>query len=147
GVCIHAAVCRSSLETVSHGSEPGLSRNAACNAARQPALGQIAMTRMSCASANSSGPFHGGVGVAVWLNEVQTDAGPKFFRSVSVQPRRYRDKKTGEWKDAASFRPTDLPALMLGLEAAMSFIAHTPLPGQSIDDEDQLDALADRDGP
>ena len=25
------------------------------------------------------GPFHGGVGVAVWLNEVQTDAGPKFF--------------------------------------------------------------------
>jgi len=36
---------------------------------------------------------------------------------------------------------------MLGLEAAMSFIAHTPLPGQSLDDEDQLDALADRDGP
>ena len=29
------------------------------------------------------GPFHGGVGVAVWLNEVQTDAGPKFFRSIS----------------------------------------------------------------
>lgn len=27
------------------------------------------------------GPFHGGVGVAVWLNEVQTDAGPKFFRT------------------------------------------------------------------
>jgi hypothetical protein len=51
------------------------------------------------------------------------------------------------WKDAASFRPTDLPALMLGLEAAMSFIARTPLPGQSLDDEDQLDALADRDGP
>ena len=93
------------------------------------------------------GPFHGGLGVAVWLNEVQTDAGPKFFRSISVQPRRYRDTKTGEWKDAASFRPTDLPALMLGLEAAMSFIAHTPLPGQSLDDEDQVDALADRDGP
>ncbi len=61
------------------------------------------------------GPFHGGVSVAVWLNEVQTDAGPKFFRSVSVQPRRYRDKKTGIWKDAGSLRPTDLPALMLGL--------------------------------
>lgn len=27
------------------------------------------------------GPFHGGVGVAVWLNEVQTDHGPRFFRS------------------------------------------------------------------
>ena len=91
------------------------------------------------------GPFHGGVGVAVWLNEVQTDAGPKFFRSISIQPRRYRDKKTGEWKDAASLRPTDLPALMLGLEAAMSFIAHTPLPGQSLDDEDEIDTLADRD--
>lgn len=25
------------------------------------------------------GPFHEGVGVAVWLNEVQTDAGPRFF--------------------------------------------------------------------
>jgi hypothetical protein len=87
------------------------------------------------------GPFHGGVGVAVWLNEVQTSDGPRFFRSVSLQPRRYRDKKTGEWKDAASFRPTDLSALMLGLEAAQSFIAHTPLPGQSLDDEDQLDTV------
>src|SRR5207248_1685844 len=80
----------------------------------------------------------GGVGVAVWLNEVQTDAGPRFFRSLSLQPRRYRDRKTGEWKDAASLRPTDVPALMLGLEAAMSFIALTPLPGQSLDDEDQI---------
>jgi hypothetical protein len=33
------------------------------------------------------------------------------------------------------------------LEAAMSFIAHTPLPGQSIDDEDEIDALADREDP
>lgn len=93
------------------------------------------------------GPFHGGVGIAVWLNEVQTDAGPRFFRSISLQPRRYRDKKTGMWKDAASLRPTDIPALMLGLEAAMSFIAHTPLPGQSLDDEDQIDTLADGEVP
>ena len=89
------------------------------------------------------GPFHGGVGLAIWLNEVETDEGSRYFRSLTLQPRRYRDKKTGEWKDAASFRPTDVPALMLGLEAAMSFIAHTPLPGQSLDDEDALDALAD----
>lgn len=86
------------------------------------------------------GPFHGGVGVAVWLNEVQTQDGPRFFRSVSLQPRRYRDRKTGEWKDAASLRPTDLPALMLGLDAALAFIAHTPLPGQSLDDEEQIDS-------
>lgn len=32
------------------------------------------------------GPFHGGVSVAVWLNEVQTDAGPKFVRSNVVWP-------------------------------------------------------------
>ena len=60
-----------------------------------------------------------------------------------MQPRRYRDKKTGLWKDAASLRPTDLPALMLGLEAALSFIARTPLPGQSLDDEDEIDTFAD----
>lgn len=30
------------------------------------------------------GPFHGGVGVAVWLNEVQTDTAPKFFRNNVV---------------------------------------------------------------
>lgn len=89
------------------------------------------------------GPFNGGAGVAVWLNEVQTDAGPRFFRSVSLQSRRYRDKKTGEWKDASSLRPTDIPALMLGLEAAMSFIANTPLPGESLADEDEIDTLAD----
>ena len=76
------------------------------------------------------GPFHGGVGVAVWLNEIQTDAGPSIFRTVTVQPRRYRDKKTGIWKDAGSLRPTDLSALMLAMDAALFFIAHTPLPGQ-----------------
>ena len=27
------------------------------------------------------GPFQGGIGVAVWLNEIQTDAGPKTIRS------------------------------------------------------------------
>ena len=31
------------------------------------------------------GPFHGGVGITGWLNEVQTDAGPKFFRSNVAQ--------------------------------------------------------------
>jgi hypothetical protein len=65
------------------------------------------------------GPFHGGVGVAAWLNEVQTDAGPKFFRILTIQPRRYRDKKTGVWKDAKSLRPTDIPALLLATDAAM----------------------------
>ena len=31
------------------------------------------------------GPFHGGVGVAVWLNEVETAEGKRFFRSNVAQ--------------------------------------------------------------
>jgi hypothetical protein len=41
------------------------------------------------------GPFHGGVGVAVWLNETETAEGKRFFRSVTIAPRRYLDDKTG----------------------------------------------------
>ena len=93
------------------------------------------------------GPFHGGVGVAVWLNEIQTDVGPKFFRTLTIQPRRYRDKKTGVWKDAKSLRPTDIPALLLALDAAMQFVAHTPLPGQPVDDEAEIDTLEDGELP
>src|SRR5712675_1350906 len=93
------------------------------------------------------GPFHGGVGVAVWLNEVQTDAGPKFFRTLTIQPRRYRDKKTGVWKDAKSLRPTDIPALLLALDAALQFAAHTPLPGQPVDDEGEIEILEDGELP
>ena len=29
------------------------------------------------------GPFHGGVGVAVWLNEVETEEGKKFSEFMS----------------------------------------------------------------
>jgi hypothetical protein len=82
------------------------------------------------------GPFHGGVGVAVWLNKVETDDGPRYYRSVTIAPRRFQDKQ-GEWKDAGSLRSTDLPALVLGLEAARAFIATTPLPGEPIEEEDE----------
>ncbi len=81
------------------------------------------------------GPFHGGVGVAIWLNEVQTDQGPRFFRSVTIAPRRYRDPKTGDWKDASSLRSTDLPALILALQAAHQFMASTSLPGEPAEEE------------
>ncbi len=46
------------------------------------------------------GPFHGGLGLAVWLNQVDTPDGTRYFRSITIAPRRYRDPKTGEWKDA-----------------------------------------------
>jgi hypothetical protein len=64
------------------------------------------------------GPFQGGIGVAVWLNQIQTDSGPKTIRSISIAPRRYLDKQTGEWKDSGSFRPGDLTALILALDVA-----------------------------
>src|SRR5437868_3098946 len=44
------------------------------------------------------GPFQGGCGLAIWLNEVKTENGPRFFRSLTLQPRRYLDPKTGKWK-------------------------------------------------
>ena len=87
------------------------------------------------------GPFHGGVGLAVWLNQVQGDDGPRFFRSVTIAPRRYRDPKTGEWMDSTSFRATDLAALMLALEAAHNYMANTPLPGEPVE-EDAIDRLS-----
>ena len=64
------------------------------------------------------GPFHGGVGVAVWLNEVETADGKRWFRSITVAPRRYLDEKTGKWEDASSLRTTDLPSLILALHVA-----------------------------
>jgi hypothetical protein len=38
---------------------------------------------------------------------------PKTVRSITIAPRRYRDRETGEWKDARSFRASDLTALIV----------------------------------
>lgn len=92
------------------------------------------------------GPFQGGCGLAIWLNEVKTQDGPRFFRSVTVQPRRYRDRKTGKWKDAVSLRPSDIPALVLAMESAQRYIADTPLPGQPAEGED-IESLVDGEVP
>lgn len=97
------------------------------------------------------GPFHGGVGVAVWLNEVETEAGVRFFRSVTINPRRFLDEKTGDWKDASSLRSADLPSLILALEASLDFIKRTPLPGkpaeaEEVDDSAVAPAIADTNG-
>lgn len=78
------------------------------------------------------GPFHHGLGIAIWLNEVATEQGPRYFRSITLAQRRYLDAKTGQWKDAASYRPVDLATLELALAAARAFIASTPLPGQPV---------------
>ncbi len=76
------------------------------------------------------GPYAGGIGVAIWLNTIDTDSGPRQLRSITVSPRRYRDSQTGEWKDAPSYRPSDLPALVFALQKAMEYCYVTPIPGQ-----------------
>jgi hypothetical protein len=81
------------------------------------------------------GPFAGGVGVAIWLNEVETPEGRKFFRTLTIAPRRYKNAESGEWMNSPGFRPQDLSAIILGLQAALDFIASTPLPGQAAEEE------------
>jgi hypothetical protein len=82
------------------------------------------------------GPFHGGLSVCVWTNEVENGVGKRFFRSITISPRRYLDQKTGNWEDAGSLRPADLPSLILALEAAHEFVSTTPLPGQPAEGDD-----------
>lgn len=82
------------------------------------------------------GPFHNGLGIAIWLNTVDSDKGPRFFRSITVAPRRYLDPKTGTWKDATSYRPVDLATLLLALQAAHDYIRTTPLPGQPVEGDE-----------
>src|SRR5438270_2434408 len=81
------------------------------------------------------GPFAGGCGVVIWLNEVETDSGTRFFRSIQIAPRRYRNKKTGNWEDAGSLRITDVPAMILALQAAHDYASSAPLPGQPAEEE------------
>lgn len=82
------------------------------------------------------GPFAGGIGVAIWLNTTETDDGPKQFRSITIAPRRYQDRETGAWKDAGSFNPSDLPALIFALEKAQEYVFTTPLPGHDVSASD-----------
>jgi hypothetical protein len=76
------------------------------------------------------GPYASGIGVAIWSNTIDTEHGPRQIRSITVSPRRYRDPQTGDWKDAPSYRPADLPALIFALQKALEYVYTTPLPGQ-----------------
>jgi len=82
------------------------------------------------------GPHAGGIGVAVWLNTIETADGRREMRSITIAPRRYRDKQTGEWKDSGSYRPSDIPLLLSLLMKAMDYVYTTPLPDQSDDGEE-----------
>ena len=87
------------------------------------------------------GPFANGVGVSIWLNTIETDDGPRSFRSISLNPRRYFDRDSNEWRDAPSYNPTDLPALIFALQKAQEYVFETPLPGSpaSASNGEQLD--------
>ncbi|MGE3807967.1 MAG: hypothetical protein AB7K24_25170 [Gemmataceae bacterium] len=89
------------------------------------------------------GPFHNGLGVSVWLNVAETSSGPRYFRSVTIAARRYRDPQTGEWKDAGSYRPVDIPTLILALKEAQEFLTKTPLPGQPVEGDEFEDMHLD----
>ncbi len=85
------------------------------------------------------GPFAGGVGVAVWLNQAELpDGGTRTFRSITVAPRRYFDKQSNQWKDAPSYNPTDLPALIFALQEAQAYCFTTPLPGGELEDSEPI---------
>lgn len=76
------------------------------------------------------GPFANGVGVSIWLNTAETDEGTRAFRSITINPRRYFDREANQWKDAGSYNPADLPALIFALEKAQEYVYETPLPGE-----------------
>lgn len=86
------------------------------------------------------GPFHAGLSVCVWTNEVANGDGKRFFRSITISPRRFLSEKTGQWEDAGSLRPADLPSLILALEAAHDYVLSTPLPGQPVEGDENADA-------
>jgi hypothetical protein len=87
----------------------------------------------------SVGPFTGGIGVAVWVNTVETQRGDRQMRSITINPRRYFDEKSEQWKDAASFRVRDIPELIFALQQAYAHCLTEPLDQDDHprDDEDQ----------
>lgn len=89
------------------------------------------------------GPYPGGIGVAIWLNEVKGDDGiVRRLRSVTISPRRYQDRETGDWRDSSSFYGGDLPALIYALQRALEFVSITPIPGQPTEHEKRGDPPA-----
>lgn len=86
------------------------------------------------------GPYPGGISIAIWKNTTETDDGPRQFRSLTISPRRYRDAKTGEWRDASGFRATDIATLIFALCQAQHFLLTTPLRDDKQDEENTEDA-------
>lgn len=84
------------------------------------------------------GPFPGGIGVAIWINTIETGDGPRKMRSITLSPRRYKDSESGEWRDASSFQIGDLPALIFALEKALEHAYTHPLNGEEQADRGEI---------
>ena len=84
----------------------------------------------------SIGPFSGGIGVAVWVNTVETQRGSRQMRSITINPRRYLDEKSKQWKDATSFRVRDIPELIFALQEAYAHCLTSPLDQDDTQPED-----------
>ena len=74
------------------------------------------------------GPFANGVGVCIWLNQTQTEQGSRNFHTITINPRRYFDRESSQWKDSASFNASDLPSLIYALQLAAQhcFVQNAP---------------------
>ncbi len=89
------------------------------------------------------GPFANGVGACIWLNSIDTDDGTRQVRSITINPRRYFDRESNQWKDAASYNPADLPALIFCLQKAQEYVYETPLPGPPVSESSNHGPTAD----
>jgi hypothetical protein len=67
------------------------------------------------------GPFANGVGVCIWLNQTQGEQAARSFHTITINPRRYFDRESNQWKDASSFNASDLPALIYSLQLAAKY--------------------------
>ena len=83
------------------------------------------------------GPFPAGIGVAIWINTIPTDDGPRKIRSITLSPRRFFDRQTQQWRDSGSYHPGDIPALIFALQKAQEYMFTTPIPGQRDEQEER----------
>lgn len=102
-----------------------------------PAAAQAAAKKPKRQPERKIGPFAAGIGATVWLNTVQTENGSRTLRSITINPRRYFDRESNEWKDAPSYNPADLPALIFSLQKAQEYCYEEPLPDQPVGSAEQ----------
>ena len=69
---------------------------------------------------NKLGAFTKNERLQAILGATETDDGPRSFRSITINPRRYYDRQDKEWRDAGSYNPADLPALIFALQKPRS---------------------------